>query len=344
MRFLSTPESAERLEPSVLAILETLASTALWISVALWLNSSRHISVAIVLAPLMLFRTAESMQLGFDWIRRWLAWVDRRRSGRVFLAVGLLAPAALVIRVISTVVATRRHPLEALRSAPANWTRQAICIDFSQPPEFLPGEATQGDTPAFAMFARGIRLVRSRPKRLLALVVFVATFLPPALYRVTFKATAIVYAPFIWVIQSTLHQTLSTADRLERLRKGEIEKVRRKWSLLALSLLVTKTGVLLGWLRLDQLKSVIPSPQVLSAFVVPDHLPLWQIAVGVNCVLTFLLLWLADAASPRLASGLWPEIPVARAITALSFTRGVLSLFSVGAGFAIALRELWPAL
>src|SRR5262249_24991101 len=111
-----------------------------------------------------------------------------------------------------------------------------LCTDFMHPPELLPFEALNEDSPrrhpTFRLLigpAKDIFVSKDVDwvASLLALPPLLFGYLPSAVYRVTFKATALAYAPFVWAAHSTLSNQLSAKDRLERITKGEFEKTRR---------------------------------------------------------------------------------------------------------------------
>ena len=60
MRSYSTPQSAVNLEITKLAIIESAASVALYVCIALYFGTFRYLATAVVVAPLMLFRTEAS--------------------------------------------------------------------------------------------------------------------------------------------------------------------------------------------------------------------------------------------------------------------------------------------
>jgi hypothetical protein len=77
------------------------------------------------------------------------------------------------------------------------------------------------------------------------------TFIP---YRVSFKATALVYAPFVWAVQATTRSPMSIKLRLERIKKGALEKERRRFSWAVLFLAVVKIGLCLNLVDLESLR------------------------------------------------------------------------------------------
>src|SRR5690349_131319 len=65
MRTYSTPESALNQEITKLAIIETVVAVTLYIGIAIYFGTFKHLAVAVVVAPLMLFRTEASAEWGF---------------------------------------------------------------------------------------------------------------------------------------------------------------------------------------------------------------------------------------------------------------------------------------
>ena len=66
MRSHSTPESALNLEITKLAIVETAVSLALYIGAGFYLGTFQYLTLAVLVAPLMLLRTERST----DWALR----------------------------------------------------------------------------------------------------------------------------------------------------------------------------------------------------------------------------------------------------------------------------------
>lgn len=57
MRTYSTPQSALNGEITKLAIIECVVSVAIYVSIGMYFGTFRYLAVAVVFAPLMLFRT-----------------------------------------------------------------------------------------------------------------------------------------------------------------------------------------------------------------------------------------------------------------------------------------------
>ena len=76
MRAYSTAKSAHAGEITKLAIVETLLSVALYISICIVQGSWRYLAAAVAVAPFMLFRTERSADWALAYWRRWIALLD----------------------------------------------------------------------------------------------------------------------------------------------------------------------------------------------------------------------------------------------------------------------------
>jgi hypothetical protein len=193
MRLYSTLESSNRGEITVLAIIETLLSVALYVGIAYWFDTVRHIVIAAVLAPLWLLRTRGSVRLGVKWYlclhswtfspsdvmdksiswRLYVQFLDRfERFGTllwyllfpvmiilfpVMIIVCCLTEALLtwVIRACATVVSITRHPLVHLVAIRQNWKRLVLATDIGTLPELLPGAESNPVLRNMAMLSSG---------------------------------------------------------------------------------------------------------------------------------------------------------------------------------------------
>ena len=236
-----------------------------------------------------------------------------------------------------------RHPLIALQNAPMNWVRQTLCLDFFHPPELMPGEALEESgsiwTMLFKMVLRPSGWVKKGVELLVVVPTIIIGILPSLIYRVTFKATSLVYLPLVFVAHTTLSSSLSIKSRLERFTKGELEKVRRWLSWIILGLFVSKVGVTLGLVDLSYLAEQFPSQQLLQIVVAPNSWPWWQFTLLSDAVLTLFLFYFADAAIPQIEGKVWKPRTVENTISSLSFLRGILAIATISHGFYIALIE-----
>jgi hypothetical protein len=185
---------------------------------------------------------------------------------------------------------------------------------------------------------RGLAIRELRLRAMLScgfflLPVLVLGYVPALAYRWSFKATSIVYLPLIWVARTTLRKSLELKDWLKQIKEGdELEKTRRVWSVFVLGLLGTKALYVLGWISLEALAAKIPEGNLRELYLMPEVIPWWQWAAFINGLLTFSLLYFASWAMPRIEGEkpAWKHENVERTVQGLTFTRGVLSYYSIG--------------
>jgi hypothetical protein len=351
MRFHSTLESVQKGEITKLAIIECFVSVAIYVGISIHFKTFRYFAIAIALAPLTLFRTEASVQWGLKMYARLSTFLLMPfLSGRSdsFMLMGflpaLLGYSGLAIRFAATLFWSVRRPLETLRQVPQNWLRQALCTDVFYPPEVIPSETTyEGDILTFSYLWKGLREgLRIGRVNISFIGLFVVpfcliAFVPPLYYRITFKATSLVYYPFVWVAGLTVGSTESLKTRLERFTKGELEKTRRWVSGLVATALAMKVGLILGWMELPDIVAKFSSKKFVESFLVPHVWHWWQITLGIDALLTFCLLYYADAALGRLdTKDAWDSESVARTVSCVSFLRASLAIVTMSHFFWLA--------
>src|ERR1022692_3402184 len=142
MRFHSTPESALKGEITKLAIIETIAAVGLYAWVGLHFGTFKYFALAVVSAPIMLFRTAASARVGIRLYKRYGRRMTglilgRRGQARELYAGAYICSLPVVgmfIRIATTFYCAIRHPWRTLLDTPENWLRQSLCVDFLHPP------------------------------------------------------------------------------------------------------------------------------------------------------------------------------------------------------------------
>ncbi|MFZ0772849.1 MAG: hypothetical protein WCA49_17000 [Candidatus Sulfotelmatobacter sp.] len=166
-------------------------------------------------------------------------------------------------------------------------------------------------------------------------------FLPSLLYRLSFKATSLAYAPFVWVAHATLRTPDSARLRLERITKGELEKTRRWVSGLVATALVAKFALSHGWIDVTTALAKFPSRRFVESLLVPNVWPWWQVTLGIDALVTFCLLYYADAALARLeGEGAWREETITKTISTASFFRASLGIVTMSHFFYVALTTV----
>ena len=361
MRFHSTPQSALDGEITILAIIETVISVVIYVGLGLYFGTFKYLAWAVVVAPLMLFRTEASANWGLNTYEQCLTQLWRLPANWDGIANGVLGPLiGVAIRITATFYWVMRRPFLTLKEVPKNWLRQSLCIDFFYPPEILPLEATKGQARRIFTFARVVKFFRSKEKIFLkqdgpmvlekviwflfTLPLLLVGYAPSLIYRVSFKATAIAYTPFVWVAHATLRNPLTAKLRLERFTKVELEKVRRVISLFIVTILAAKIALVWGgWLEQSFIESKFPSKKLAEAVVMFGSWPWWQFTLLADALLTFFLFFFGDAALGRIDSPqAWKEERTLGTVSSLSFLRAALALVTIGHFFLIALRVVAP--
>ncbi|HKX32347.1 MAG TPA: hypothetical protein VJ302_31960 [Blastocatellia bacterium] len=374
MRFHSTPESALKLEITKLAIIETILAVLVYVGIGFYFGTFKYLATAVVVAPLMLLRTETSAKWGLRVYGVSVKWIDLPAAALAswltppvdppnrytliftllaFPFVIILALIGTIVRVFATLYWIVRMPLKTLREMPQNWLRQCLCTDFFHVPEILPLEASiwkEGDqNPTFVSLVKEVRNTESLSGILVGIFfyspIFIIGYLPSLLYRVSFKATAVAYLPFIWVAHATLRNPLPAKSRLERITKGELEKVRQYVSYVIVVGLAAKISLIFGWVEISKIeeKFPIPSKIFIQNVIAPNVWPWWQITLTTDALLSVLLFWFADAAIARIDNKVWGEESVLRSISSISFVRSVLSIATMSHFFWIAFVRVAPA-
>lgn len=181
IRWVSTPESIKANQPSVLAIVETLAAMGIAIWIAVTWDTYIHIAVGAMIAPMLLMRTDESCIRAAnysDWIRRKLedsttdflvglvitmfilvmtAFVMRytavfRGYTIVFFIAFLMISLTffsrpfVIARFASWFVTLVRSPGPSIAAISGNWKNMTVVLDSRQEPHILhpPGKIPYG--------------------------------------------------------------------------------------------------------------------------------------------------------------------------------------------------------
>lgn len=265
------------------------------------------------------------------------------RIGAIFLIALVAALVGTAIRLISTLYWTVRMPLQTLKQAPQNWLRQSLCTDFHHPPEVVPLEATKGDELDIMTFPDFWQLIRRNQWPVLAGFPLFLAYVPSMIYRVSFKATTLAYAPFIWVAHSTVGNPLAVKMRLERIKKGELEKVCRRFSVMTLGAFAGKIAV--HWHLIDPAWIVkkFPSQNLVDFLLVPGSWPWWQLTLTIAAALTIALFFFADSALAHLESAhAWSGETVLEIVRIFTFVRGVLAILTILYFFYLALIAIAP--
>lgn len=312
MRFRSTPQSRSRGEVSVLAILECLAAVGIYVAIGFWLGSFAHLAAAISLAPLFLLRTRYSTKIALIlWGRAEDKGDDLINRYFGYLYIVILPLIGLIIRIFSTAYGVIKYPLESLRSIPRNWRRQALATDLFIKPEIVPGESTAAKGLKFDHLVEILDDLRngdielsfaSLPGIILTVIVALIGYIPPIIFRISFKATSLVYIPLLWVTRIGSARFAEPEFTLGRITAGELEKSRRWLSGVILGLVAMKLALAASLVERSYVVAALKSERLADLIV--GSWPWWQIAFAADAALTFVIFYVADVGLARVKEGL----------------------------------------
>lgn len=215
----------------------------------------------------------------------------------------------MAMRVGVTIVSACRSPLDCVRSIPKNWWRNIACVDVTHWPEPFRGLDSLDKIPVVhedAAFLHPRRLLQFVRESLhesgvvvgvlaIALVavpfsVFVA--LPAWLYRWASKGTFLPYSPLVWIA----HRSFASGpwNLLHDIREVAFHRLVRGYSVVVLAALAARGALDLVSPTWPSIWAHHPSARYFEAVFAPGHLPLWQIAMGLNAVLAWALYYFAD--------------------------------------------------
>ena len=316
----SSPETTNRLELSVLALVETLIAIAIYMWIAS-LGYVVHLIIAAVAAPFLLLRTKESTEFALS-LRKTEKDIlvftvldklpDNSPHWIVYIVYPFLVPVIVIEFLIVRGWATLRFailaPMNTLESIPRNWWRTVGCLDSFHPPEVLPGAALQlnlkdpdHDITELLIPTKGIREVLQEERNnfedymvsFLALFLMVAIAIPSIIYRYSLKGSSIVYLPLVWIAYTARRG--KTWDRIRELCTVALHQFRRLLAVFVIAFVLSKVFLqylwtdVAGWIQAHS-----SNPQALLIMLVPEEIPRWQLTSALNGVLVWVAFFIAD--------------------------------------------------
>ena len=319
MRLVSTPESIDSGEITLLAIFETLLAVTLLIVLSIWIDPVKWLAGACAIAPLLLLRTKDSLLmsatwsvLGAKWMHVWLApgiicsgvgstllcyWIVGWWTPLVVILLGgsfvftFFPIYFFVIRVGATAITAITHPVKSVFAIPENWRRVVLATDSHTPPEFIPG----ADRGPLAFLDRWEQ--EDVVGRWLSVTFVLGVYPIAAAYRWSVKATCLIYLPLVWLVNKAKFTPGSMQQTLEDYLEDDIQWVRRMLAPLAMVALALKITLLwyvndaAVWLKENAPEWLLKILRDWDHYIVPHQVPLWQIAPAVNGILA-VGLWL----------------------------------------------------
>lgn len=361
---------------SVLAIAETIAASILALYATFHWGATRWFALYLAVSPLLLLKTKQSVRWGLLW---WDGVWDEMQSvlsvgfSRVsdwarFLLItpllGLLAIAAVPIKLAATLNGLFLNPRVSVSRLTKNWWEQCLQKDMTALPELLPGatRGIQGKWGEYGLASLEAVLEEIRDPyeegwaklfMWLALLPFAAAIIVFGLgYRWCLKATSA-----FWVLLLFFSRPLRRKKDTLEWRTGDLlehtwNKVTRLWGLAV----IVMHGVLplVLWqgygALITKLKELEPQMQHLVRFFLAEHgwgdgfpLSAWHVAGALSALLTWGLWWLAHDSRIALKHG---HIPPAeqekkrRIIVGLMWVRALLVSYTVFCGLVAIFRTL----
>lgn len=202
---------------------------------------------------------------------------------------------SMFIRIYSTL----RHPIAGLRCFPQNWQEILWGLDFTYPPELLPGAARVSQL----FNPRGL-IVTIKQKngnkvdRAISGTCLICWYVPALLWRWSLKSTLWLWWPLALLLNPPL----------EGLRADEVRDFAALRINGALRFLVVLSVLVILWLSLSRWPDLLMWSQILLKTLnlnlsdtlndmlrlAPPHKGLFEIALWLCCGVTFVVWWLGD--------------------------------------------------
>jgi hypothetical protein len=356
MRLVSNKESVARGEVSILAIVETLLAIALVFYLSAHFNTLRWLAVAMCVAPLLLLRTDESVQLGIRWLDRWDGWlfdtIGTCATGRSIwseVKICTLVFQPFIVRIGATIVGVLREPAAAIQAIPTNWARVTLATDTFFAPELVPEHPVRTFQSFMLWVRKGPSHTSTQLRWMLAPLTIAVVFLPALLYRWSLKVTSIIYAPLVFVAHSTFSESEDLRTKLELIKRGDLSRIRVFFGVVAIALFVVKLVLMMNLPGFADWWNGHPVSRFLALYVAPAEIPKWQLAEFANSLLAIGAMVFARHALLRYdLQHPWPEVPVRRLLGFVSGLRWLLALYAILCTGYITMRAAqhwhWPAL
>jgi hypothetical protein len=235
----------------------------------------------------------------------------------VIILIFWFPAAALVSRIVSTILSVIRHPVLTLKAIPVNWSRVTLCQDLFSLPEIVPGYEHLGyrdDLKLSWNFADFRRCFDSKKwdelsSLTIGLIIFGPLFYGSSIaYRWSLKATALIYTPLLWTARSTLREFPSIPVALQRLRSNDISKITLKCSILIMVVFILKFIMMINVNAFVEWFNKSEISRFLAIYVMPAQIPIWQIAAFVNALLEIAFFLFLGAMLQRVGHpDAWPD-------------------------------------
>ncbi|HYD70772.1 hypothetical protein [Azospirillum sp.] len=173
------------------------------------------------------------------------------------------------------VTATLRHIISGLRSFHRNWQHTIVAVDFTRPPELVPGASFSGKILTFEAAINRFRKTKNFVEICGFVVVAPILFMPALLYRWSLKSTFWFYFPLAYLAWP--HAESKERDRVwvSLLHRGRMEDFSRVAAALVVVSVVISTFLWSDWAALRNAFPQAPTLMYLLAFDLRNLAP-WQ--------------------------------------------------------------------
>jgi hypothetical protein len=319
----SKRNTAENMELSVLALVETGASIGLYIWLVLQ-GFTLQLVLAAAIAPLLLLRTQMSIELGVHYSNQCAQFVEgyvpkpNKANSVLFVVQSLISALAMPFlmicfigaKLIATVVAASSYPLRSILAIPDNWWRVIGCSDFAVAPDFIPGVRDFEDRTPVVRLCNPIRSfieILSSHKRLSRYhkAVIVAMLSPSLIvsifYRISLKGSSLIYLPLIWMTRGSTNKGNDESDDSLKLSRAWVDRSKIELEVLAVDYVRQVLSVII--IAMFAVKYFFPTFVIelvdqiseydrigLSVlFIAPQIFPRWQVATLVNSIIILVI-------------------------------------------------------
>jgi hypothetical protein len=174
-------------------------------------------------------------------------------------------------------------------------------------------------------------------------------FLPVFAYRLSLKATSIIYAPLVFVAHSTFSEGKDLRTKLELIKRGDLSRIRVWYGVIAIAAFLVKLVLMMNLPNFAEWWNGHPVSRFLAIYFAPAEIPKWQLAELANSVLAIGSMLFARHALLRYElQHPWPEVPVKRLLGFVSALRWLLALYAIVCLGYLTMRAAqhwhWPAL
>ena len=177
--------------------------------------------------------------------------------------------------------------------------------------------------------------------------------MPSFIYRLSLKATSLIYIPFLWIIQGHLGENISVRSAIRDRLEGAFERLSW-WYALGVIVITLLTVILqellpaatLGWL----VDKSGPVTRVLMDIFVPTNWEKvtfkgWHIARAANAGIYLWLFYYTDKARRRLEDSDWTESKVMQTFLNCKRVQVFLSMYTMACALSRVIKfAIWATL